>query len=231
MRGMNLGAIAPSHELARIALFLVIPLLLVALWRAPCPALLAVHEPLSSLGAALAADLGALRPQCVHLLRAGELRVQDELTAVVEAAGVSLQLHEDPTFLITPAAFGDWLGTRRQPRMEHFYRFMRRRSGVLMDGDQPSGGAWNFDARNRRSFDRNGPGLLPAPAATLDSEWRGSEADRELAANDSETLRFGCESTAAATSAPRLASARSRSDRQVSSTKSISASVSCTDSW
>ena len=125
---------------------------------------LATH-PHATLGAALAADLGALRPQCVHLLRAGELRVQDELTAVVQAAGVSLQLHEDPTFFITPAAFGDWLGTRRQPRMEHFYRFMRRRSGVLMDGDQPSGGAWNFDARNRRSFDRNGPGLLPAPAA------------------------------------------------------------------
>ncbi len=122
-------------------------------------------HPHATLGAALATDLGALRPQCVHLLRAGELRVQEELTAAVKAAGVSLQLHEDPTFLITPEAFGDWLGTRRQPRMEHFYRFMRRRSGLLMDGDQPAGGAWNFDARNRRSFDRQGPGLLPAPVS------------------------------------------------------------------
>lgn len=54
MRGMNLGAIAPSPELARMALFLVIPLLLVALWRAPWRALMAEQERMSSLGAAIA---------------------------------------------------------------------------------------------------------------------------------------------------------------------------------
>ena len=125
---------------------------------------LATH-PHSTLGEALAEDLDALRPQCVHLMRAGDLRVQRELTGAVEAAGVALQLHEDPSFLITPGAFQNWLGTRRQPRMEHFYRFMRRRTEVLMDGDQPAGGAWNFDARNRRSFGRAGPGPLAAPAS------------------------------------------------------------------
>ncbi len=39
-------------------------------------------------------------------------------------------------------------------------------------------------------------GLMPAPRATIGSGWRGSEADRELPANDSETLRFEFESTA-----------------------------------
>ena len=58
MRGMNLGAIAPSHELARIALFLVIPLLLVALWRAPWRALMAEQERMSALGAAILAGYG-----------------------------------------------------------------------------------------------------------------------------------------------------------------------------
>jgi len=34
-----------------------------------------------------------------------------------------------------------------------------------MEGDQPAGGRWNFDAENRASFGSNGPGWLPAPIA------------------------------------------------------------------
>jgi len=34
--------------------------------------------------------------------------------------------------------------------MEFFYREMRRRTGLLMDGDRPVGGRWNFDPENRR---------------------------------------------------------------------------------
>ena len=53
----------------------------------------------------------------------------------------------------------------RGPRlvMEDFYREMRRRHGVLMDGDSPAGGRWNFDAENRHAFGRSGPTLVPAP--------------------------------------------------------------------
>lgn len=34
-------------------------------------------------------------------------------------------------------------------RMEFFYREMRRKTGLLMTGDKPEGGRWNFDAENR----------------------------------------------------------------------------------
>ena len=34
--------------------------------------------------------------------------------------------------------------------MEDFYHVMRRRTGLLMDGDRPAGGRWNFDKENRR---------------------------------------------------------------------------------
>jgi deoxyribodipyrimidine photolyase-related protein len=47
--------------------------------------------------------------------------------------------------------------------MESFYRTMRRETGVLMRGDQPEGGVWNFDRENRGSFGRHGPGTVPAP--------------------------------------------------------------------
>ncbi len=34
--------------------------------------------------------------------------------------------------------------------MEFFYREMRRKTGLLMEGDQPAGGQWNFDHDNRK---------------------------------------------------------------------------------
>ncbi|PSQ91241.1 MAG: cryptochrome/photolyase family protein [Proteobacteria bacterium SW_6_67_9] len=44
-----------------------------------------------------------------------------------------------------------------------FYRGMRRRHGVLVDGDgQPAGGAWNYDTANRKALPRGGLDI-PAP--------------------------------------------------------------------
>ena len=43
-----------------------------------------------------------------------------------------------------------WAAPRGRLVMEDFYRDQRRRLGLLMDGDQPVGGRWNFDAENRR---------------------------------------------------------------------------------
>jgi deoxyribodipyrimidine photolyase-related protein len=48
--------------------------------------------------------------------------------------------------------------------MEYFYREQRKRFRVLMDGAQPLGGQWNYDADNREAFGPDGPGFdLPRP--------------------------------------------------------------------
>lgn len=44
--------------------------------------------------------------------------------------------------------------------MEHFYRDMRRHFDVLLDGDDPAGGEWNFDKANRKKLPRD---LEPPP--------------------------------------------------------------------
>ncbi len=35
---------------------------------------------------------------------------------------------------------------------EFFYRELRRKTGILMDGNSPKGGKWNFDQSNRKSL-------------------------------------------------------------------------------
>ena len=71
---------------------------------------------------------------------------------------VPMETREDDRFLCSRAQFAAWAEGRRELRMEFFYREMRRKTGLLMDGDQPAGGRWNFDAENRRKLP---PGLRP----------------------------------------------------------------------
>ncbi|CAM3081203.1 cryptochrome/photolyase family protein [Paracoccus nototheniae] len=56
----------------------------------------------------------------------------------------------DDRFLASHAEFQDWAKDRKELRMEWFYRDMRRKTGLLMEGDQPAGGQWNFDHDNRK---------------------------------------------------------------------------------
>ena len=97
-----------------------------------------------------AAAIAALRPQQVLVTEAGEWRVAAMMRSWAERFGVPVRVLPDDRFLCSPAEFRTWAEGRKQLRMEYFYRDMRRRTGLLMDGDQPAGGQWNFDAENRK---------------------------------------------------------------------------------
>jgi deoxyribodipyrimidine photolyase-related protein len=60
------------------------------------------------------------------------------------------ELLADDRYLADRLGFAEWAQGRKGLRMEHFYRLMRRKTGLLMDGDQPVEGRWNFDAENRK---------------------------------------------------------------------------------
>ncbi|WP_295361534.1 cryptochrome/photolyase family protein, partial [Arenimonas sp.] len=120
------------------------------------------HEA-PTLEAALAADLAALRPARVLALEPGEWRLAQSLPSTCAAAGVEWSLRADRHFYCDHDDVQAWAKGRREYRREFFYRWLRKREGVLMQGGEPLGGRWNFDADNRGRFDRRGPGLLPAP--------------------------------------------------------------------
>ena len=118
-----------------------------------------------SIGQALAEDLETLRPAQVVTVEAGEWRLREALRATCRAADLPLSELADRHFISTAEEFSAWAATRKEWRLEYFYRHLRRRTGVLMDGDTPCGGQWNFDKENRRGFPAAGPGLLPPPVA------------------------------------------------------------------
>jgi deoxyribodipyrimidine photolyase-related protein len=103
-----------------------------------------VHEPTSHAAAALVA------------------RLHDE--------GLVSEVLPAPTFALPRADFAMWAGDQRSFRMEQFYRDQRRRFDVLMDGDEPVGGRWNYDHDNREPPPK-------APTLGLPAPWQPAEDD------------------------------------------------------
>lgn len=62
-----------------------------------------------------------------------------------------LDMRPDTRFIASHAEFETWAQGRKALRMEYFYRDMRRKTGLLMQGDAPEGGQWNFDHDNRKA--------------------------------------------------------------------------------
>jgi deoxyribodipyrimidine photolyase-related protein len=78
----------------------------------------------------------------VVMTEPAEWRLREDLSHIIQL--------EDRRFLCTHASFRQWAEGRRELRMEYFYRDMRRQTGLLMEGDKPTGGQWNFDSENRK---------------------------------------------------------------------------------
>ena len=114
-----------------------------------------------SLPAELEAAITRLRPAGLVLTAPGDWRVLQALRAVAHAHRLPLDLRDDRHFYSTVRDFAAHAKGRKQLRMEYFYREQRRQHRVLMDGDQPCGGEWNYDADNRQAFGRDGPGPVP----------------------------------------------------------------------
>ena len=101
------------------------------------------------------------RPERIIATHPGEWRVLQDMEAWEKALGLPVEIRPDDRFICDLPRFRAWAKGRKQYRMEFFYREMRRATGLLMEGDEPAGGAWNYDAENRASL----PAGVTPPAA------------------------------------------------------------------
>ena len=116
----------------------------------------------------------ALHPQQLVMTAPGEWRVLQSLRSIAKKHNLPLEVRDDTHFFSTVREFAEHAKGRKQLRQEFFYRELRQKTGILMDGKKPIGDQWNFDEDNRGSFGKAGPGILPPPtrfepdAITLD---------------------------------------------------------------
>ena len=92
------------------------------------------------------------------------------------AAGHGLKHAElrSPMFTCTRQDFADWNSGRARPFMQEFYKFQRKRLGILVDKDgEPAGGRWSFDADNRKPWKGEPPAPDPPRGHTPPPPARG----------------------------------------------------------
>lgn len=81
-------------------------------------------------------------------------------------------------FVTSEKDWATWVESKSGKRLllEDFYRGTRRRTGLLMEGAEPVGGAWNFDHENRLPAPKK-TSTLPVPAPWYPTE---DEIDAEV---------------------------------------------------
>ena len=107
-----------------------------------------------SFGDGVAAFLADRPDTTLRLMRPPSHGAGERLREIVTAHGGTLELVENERFYTTPADWHAWTGEHdsdRTYRQEHWYRHVRRETGVLMDGDAPIGGEWNYDDHNQET--------------------------------------------------------------------------------
>lgn len=108
------------------------------------------------------------RAESLMMTECGEYRLHRAmLQDWPKALGLPVTIMPDTRFFCSKAEFAQWAQGRKQLRMEYFYRDMRRRSGLLMQGTEPVGQQWNFDTDNREAYRHEVP-IPPAPRVLRD---------------------------------------------------------------
>lgn len=80
----------------------------------------------------------------------GEWRVLADMHDWEKLLGIPVEIRDDDRFFASSERFARWAEDKKSLRMEFFYREMRRETDLLMQGDEPAGGKWNFDTENRK---------------------------------------------------------------------------------
>ena len=117
-----------------------------------------------SLAGELARAIELHQPQQVLMTEPGEYRVLKAIEQCADKHATALTVLTDTHFITSLEEFKAHAKGRKQLRLEYFYREVRHKTGILMEGSQPVGGQWNFDEDNRGAFGKEGPGLVPTPA-------------------------------------------------------------------
>jgi deoxyribodipyrimidine photolyase-related protein len=110
-------------------------------------------------------------PREVRVTEAGEWRVQRGLEEWEGRLPCPVRILPDTRFIATHAEFRAFAEGRKHLTMEYFYREMRRKTGLLMEGNHPAGGVWNLDAENRQP-PKAGLSAPPAPKFAPDAVTR-----------------------------------------------------------
>ena len=84
-----------------------------------------------------------------------EYRVDEHLTTFCKTLSISTSAIDSEHFMSERSLLEDFFKNKKIFLMESFYHMMRKKHHILMEGDQPLTGKWNYDIENRKKLPKN----------------------------------------------------------------------------
>ncbi len=81
-----------------------------------------------------------------------EYRLDVQLKEFCSTLKISYKAYDTEHFYTTRYELADFFKGKKTYLMESFYRHMRKKHSVMMQGENPIGGKWNFDSENRKKL-------------------------------------------------------------------------------
>jgi deoxyribodipyrimidine photolyase-related protein len=90
-----------------------------------------------------------------------EYRLDEQLKNIASKINIETKVYDTDHFYTSRTELTEFFEGKKMLLMENFYRMMRKKHHVLMQGSQPEGNQWNFDKDNRLKY----KGQVPVPNA------------------------------------------------------------------
>lgn len=84
-----------------------------------------------------------------------EYRLDEQLKQFCKTLSISSSVSDSEHFMSSRNELGDFFNGKKTFLMESFYHMMRKKHHVLMDGDNPLTGKWNYDGENRKKLPKD----------------------------------------------------------------------------
>ncbi len=99
--------------------------------------------------------------------------MEARLESLCAGRGIVRRAFESPMFVTNHATFEEYRKSHKRLFMADFYRWQRKRMGILVDSKgNPLGGKWSYDEENRKKLPK---GLVPPPLPK--PSWTGHTRD------------------------------------------------------
>ena len=104
----------------------------------------------------------------LHVTQPSDHGILTQLMFFGSKHNVELKIHPDTKFIDSIEGFSEWSADKKSLVQEYYYRWLRKKYSLLMEGNKPLGGKWNFDKDNQKSISKLKD--LPKPRPKLKSD-------------------------------------------------------------
>jgi len=84
-----------------------------------------------------------------------EYRLDEQLKKLSQSLSIATSVCDSEHFMSLRDELGDFFQGKKTFLMESFYHMMRKKHHILMEGDKPLTGKWNYDGENRKKLPKD----------------------------------------------------------------------------